>query len=187
MHGRITRMFSRKHVDPTNLPRLIDGHGSGELICVLRRCMYGDVEVVGARRHPDAVRSMAELRPRDEDEPWSEKIVRVRLVREPDDPDDPNAIAVFTDAGILAGHVHRSSGRRMAPAIDTALRNIAAKREFKGCAVDVYCTAFVSAEWIDLEDLDEDEHEPSVLDVTLLLDEVDLGCKISGPDIAVHW
>jgi hypothetical protein len=47
----------------------------------------------------------------------------------------------------------------------------------------------VSADWNDFEDLDEagDKHEPSLLEVTLLLDDVDLGCKISGRGIAVPW
>ncbi|MGP8241345.1 MAG: HIRAN domain-containing protein [Solirubrobacteraceae bacterium] len=151
--------------------------------------MYGNVEVRGTHRYPEGRKSIAGPRPRDERELWREKIVKVRLVLEPDNPDDPNAIAVLTDAGILVGHVRRSSARRMAPVIDTLLRSIAAKREFRGCTVDVSCAAWVSAEWKDLEDLNEDDdtHEPSWLGVTLLLDDVDLDCKISGREIAVHW
>jgi hypothetical protein len=151
--------------------------------------MYGDVEVLDTHRYPEGRKSIAGPRPRDENELWREKIVKVRLVLEPDNPDDPNAIAVLTDGGVMVGHVGRPSARRMAPVIDTVLRSIAAKREFRRCAVDVYCTAFVSADWNDFEDLDEagDKHEPSLLEVTLLLDDVDLGCKISGRGIAVPW
>jgi hypothetical protein len=187
--GGIMRVFRRKRVDPSTLPRAADGHGTGELICLLSRCMYGDVEVLDTHRYPEGRKSIAGPRPRDENELWREKIVKVRLVLEPDNPDDPNAIAVLTDAGILVGHVHHSSARRMAPRIDTVLRSIAAKREFKGCAIDVHCTAFASAAWNGLEDLDEDEdkHEPSLLEVTLLLDDIDLGYKISGRDLAVPW
>jgi hypothetical protein len=189
MPRRILRALDRFRVAPDTLLGPVDGAGTGELVCILRRCMYGTVEVVGARCHPEGVKAIAGARPRDEAEPWRERMVKVRLVREPTNPDDPDAIAVFADAGNLVGHVRRSSARRMAPAIDTFLRSLAAKREFRGCALDLYCTAMVSAEWVDLADVDrgEDEQEPSVLDVILLVDDGDLGFKISGRDIAVHW
>jgi hypothetical protein len=189
MPRRILRALDRFRAAPDTLLGPVDGHGTGELVCIVRRCMYGAVEVVGARCHPEGVKAIAGTRPRDEAEPWRERIVKVRLVREPTNPDDPNAIAVFSDAGNLVGHVRRSSARRMAPAIDSFLRSLAAKREFRGCALDLCCTAFVSAEWVDLASLDrgEDGQEPSVLDVTLLVDDGDLGFKISGRDIAVLW
>ena len=77
----------------------------------------------------------------------------------------------------------------MAPAIDSFLHSLAGKREFRGSALDLYCTAIVSAEWTGLANLDEgeDEQQPSVLDVTLLVDDGDLGFTISGRDIVVHW
>jgi hypothetical protein len=188
MPRRILHVLDRFRA-PEAPPRVVDGHGTGDLACIVRRCMYGAVEVVDIGSYHEGLKEIAGPRPRDDNELWREKMVKVRLVREPANPDDPNAIAVFTDAGIVIGHVRRSSARRMAPAIDTFLRSVAAKREFKGCAVDVYCTAFVSAEWIDLTNLDdsEDEHKPSWLDVTLLVDDGDLGFKISGRDIAVRW
>lgn len=185
--GRVRRIFRRERTEPSSLPRAADGHRAGELICMLSRCMYRDVEVVGVHDCPDGWRSIAGPRPRNERELWREKLVKVRLVREPDDPDDPNAIAVLTEGGVLLGHVARSSARRMAPVIDTVLREIAAKREYRGCTVDVCCTAFVSAEWNDLDDVDdaEDIHVPALLEFTLLVDDGGLSWKISGRGIAV--
>src|SRR5271169_4425078 len=107
MPRRILRPLDRFRVAPDTLPRPVDGHGTGELVCILRRCMYGAVEVVDARCHPEGVKAIAGTRPRDEAEPWRERIVKVRLVREPTNPDDPNAIAVFSDVGNLVGHVRR--------------------------------------------------------------------------------
>ena len=51
----------------------------------------------------------------------------------------------------------------MAPAIDSFLHSLAAKREFRGSALDLYCTAIVSAEWTGLANLDEGEDEQAAL------------------------
>jgi hypothetical protein len=185
--GRLRRIFRRERTTPISIPRADEGHRADELICILSRCIYGDVEVIGVHDGPGGLRSIAGPRPRDEHELWREKLVRVRLVREPDEPDDPDAISVLTEGGVLLGRVARSSARRMAPVIDAVLREIATKREYRGCTVDVCCTAFVSAEWDDLDDIDdvEDIHAPALLEVTLLVDDGGLSWKISGRGIAV--
>jgi len=145
--------------------------------------MYGDVEVVDTDRHPGGRAAIAGTRP-PHDQLWREKAIRVRLVREHEDPDDPNAIAVLGDAGEWIGQVCRESARRMAPAIDSALCAIAAKRSFKGCAVDIYCTALVVAGWDGACD-DAGADAPGVLEVTLLVDDGDLGLTVTAPAIPI--
>ena len=83
MPRRILHALDRFRVAPDTVLGPVDGHGTGELLCILRRCMYGAVEVVDARCHPEGVKAIAGTRPRNEAERWRERIVKVRLVREP--------------------------------------------------------------------------------------------------------
>jgi hypothetical protein len=180
------RIFGHHFRTPVPAHRAADGHGSGTLTCRARRCLYGDVAVVDVDKHPAARAAVAGPRPA-RDEPWREKVIRVRLVRAYDDPDDPNAIDILTDAGLPLGHVCRTSARRMAPAIDDALDAIAAKRECKECTVDIYCTALVVAEWDRFDDALAHAHSdgPAVVELTLLVDDVDLGLALAAPEIPV--
>ena len=180
------RIFGHHFRTPVPVHRAADGHGSGTLTCRARRCMHGDVAVVGVDEHPAARAAVAGPRPA-RDAPWHEKLIRVRLVRAYDDPDDPNAIDILTDAGLLLGQVRRTSARRMAPTIDDALDAIAAKRECKGCTVDIYCTALVVAEWDRFDDGSPYAHAdgPVVVELTLLVDDVDLGLALAAPEIPV--
>jgi hypothetical protein len=177
----------RHHVLAPGSPRTADGgDGYATVTLRLRRCMHGDVVVIDTHRHPDACAALAGPRP-PRDEHWREKAVRVWLVRRYDDLDDPHAIAVLTAAGRPIGRVSGVSARRMAPAIDCALAALAGKRAFKGCTVDVYCTALVVAEW---DPRDDDWPDPGIdgptcLEVTLLVDDVDLGLTLAAPDIPV--
>ncbi len=177
----------RHHVLTSGSPRTSDGgDGYATVTLRLRRCMYGDVEVTETDRHHAAHAALAGPCP-PRDEPWREKAVRVWLVRRYDDPDDPNAIAVLTAAGLPCGRVSGDSARRMAPAIDRALAELAGKRAFRGCTVDVYCTALVVAEWNPRDDgwpeLRVDG--PTRVEVILLVDDLDLGLTLAAPDIPV--
>lgn len=50
---------------------------------------------------------------------------RVRLVREPDNPHDPNAIAVYAESALLAGYVSRGYAKRLAKLMDSGADMVA--------------------------------------------------------------
>jgi hypothetical protein len=173
-------------------PSAAGGRGAGDVVCLIRRSLTRDVEVTGVDRSPAARAAFVGRRPRDPSEPWRETTMRVRLVREPDDVDDPNAIAVLTEAGLAVGYVDRTRAIRMAPVLDRFLQSLAAKREFAGCAVEVRCTAVAWAEWdpadaAQAEGTDVAQAEgtdvPAAIGMTLLVDDRDLGIKLAAPAI----
>jgi hypothetical protein len=176
----------RRHA-PQAPRRPVDGHGAADLVVMIRRCIYGEVWVVGTERYPEGRIAIAGTRPRRADDLCREKTVRVRLVREPDDRGGPDTIGVVTEDGVRVGDVCHTSARRMAPAIDQILEEIATSRECAGCTVDVRCTAFVVAEW------DGDSgvgtraggDAPTLLEVTLLVDDLDLGSRLAAPELPV--
>lgn len=180
------RVFTHSRSDATSVPRPPSGHGLGEIVVVLRRCMYGNVEVVDTEAAPFGRTAVAGRRPRSEREPWRERIVSVRLELHPDEIDN---IAVVSDSGERVGQVDPVRAVRMAPTIDRILRNVAATRACRGCAVDVRCSTFVYAEWDSPADVETGSgpHGPSLFEMTLLVDDGDLGFKISPPEIIVHW
>jgi len=150
--------------------------------------MYGDVEVRGIDDHPGGP-ALAGPRPRHGKELAREKIVSVRLRLVPGDTDAVTAIAVVTEDDIPIGDVDPARADRMAPALDGFLRRIATPRERRGCSVDVRCSAFLTAEWRAPEDLSDgdDPWVPSELEIILLIDDGDLGYKISPPKLTVGW
>jgi hypothetical protein len=155
-----------------------------DVTCLIRRCLSGDVEVTGIDRYPAAWAAIAGHRPRDPCEPWRESTLRVRLVRAPDDPDDPNTIVVETEAGRTIGYVDRRRAIRMAPSLDRFLRDLAAKREFADCVVDVRCTAVAWAEWdVRLPASPRTIDAPAAVGMTLLVDDRSLGIKLAAPEL----
>ncbi len=184
------RVFSRRTGNPHAAQRAADGHGNGELVCAFGRRMYGSVAVLGTDDHAAGRRSIAGPRPRDGCWPWRERLAVVRLVLDADSPDDPTRISVISRHGVVVGHVEHDSARRLGPVIDSILRQIATKHEFRGCSVDVHCTALVEAEWsaVETPELVGDDQTPASVTVTLLLDDGDLDWKLSGPGlIAPAW
>ena len=152
--------------------------------CLIRRHLVGDVEVAGIDRYPSAWAAIAGRRPRDPSEPWRETTMRVRLVREPDDPDDPNTIAVETEAGRTIGHIDRRRAIRIAPALDRFLVDLAAKREFADCVIDVRCTAVARAEWDGCVPAStQTADRPAAVGMTLLVDDRSLGIKLAAPEL----
>jgi len=156
------------------------GQRGGDVTCLIRRCLTGDVEVTGIDRFPAARAAIAGRRPRDPYQPWRETTMRVRLVREPDDPDDPNTIAVLIEDGVPVGHVDRTRAIRMAPALDRFLGELGAKREFGGYDIDVRCTAVAWAEW---DDAPPGSTDTVAVGMTLLVDDHDLGIKLAAPEL----
>ena len=184
------RVFGRRAVEPFAVPRAANGHGCGELVCAFGRRMYGSVAVVGTHDYAAGRRSIAGPRPHIDIPPWRERLASVRLVLEGTDHDDPTRIAVVSRHGRMVGHVEPGSARRIGSVIDGALRHIATKHEFKGCSVDVQCSALVEAEWsaLDPRAPAADDQTPIAVVVTLLLDDGDLDWKLSGPGlIASPW
>ena len=160
-------------VGSTKGPLAPQGSGSGEVLATFPPGREGnrtEVDVAGLRHHWAAACAIAGRRPRDDVERG--KTIKVRLVREPDNPHDPNAIAVVSDNAGQLGYIPREFAAELAPGIDDFLRTVAAKRETSGQAVDFYCSAEVLAAWLDLEDLDpeDDKYEPDSVDVTLWFD-----------------
>ncbi len=125
------------------------------------------VEVAGLEHHWDAVRALTGNRPRDEDEIEREKSVKLRLVREPNNQYDTNAIAVWSDKHGHVGYVPKELAAELSPGLES-LRELAAK-ELRGDALDLYCSADLYAEWNDWDpDLDDgDKNDP--VEVTLTL------------------
>ena len=110
--------------------------------------------------------------------------MRVRLVREPDDVDDPNAIAVLTETGLAVGYVDRTRAIRMAPVLDRFLQGLAAKREFAGCMVEVRCTAVAWADWDPADSAQAQGTDgAAAIGMTLLVDDRSLGIKLAAPEI----
>jgi len=156
------------------------GAGGEDQRCLIRRCLTGDVEVTGIARHPGVRAAIAGRRPRDPSMPWRETPMRVRLVREPDDPDDPNRIGVFTMHAQRVGDVDRRRAIRIAPAIDRYLRGLRARPEFAHCALEICCTAIAWAEWDPIATADA---EPAAAGMTLLIDDRDLGFTLAVPEL----
>lgn len=175
------RIF-RHRADGLSNRRAGAGRRGGDVTCLIRRCLAGDVEVTGIGRFPDAHAALAGRRPRDPDEPWRETTLRVRLVRDPDDPDDYNTIAVLTDDGQALGYVDRTRAIRMAPILDRYLRELGSKRVFAGCDIDVRCTAVAWAEWDD-DAPPGSTDAPAVVGMTLLVDDHHLEIKLAAPEL----
>lgn len=166
--------------------RPADGYGAAELALTIRRCLYREVAVVGSERYPAGCAAIAGPRPRRSDEPHRERPIRVRLVRDPEGRRDLDAIGVVTATGVMIGQVPRVSARRMAPALNRALEMIGSSRECAGCTIDVWCTAFVIAEWGPVDRAAAGAGDPpAFVGVTLLVDDGDLGIKLSAPELPV--
>ncbi len=122
-----------------------------------------EMEVVGVRHHWDAVSKVAGRRPKDDD--YRVKNVTLRLVREPDNPHDANAVAVYHPKHGHLGYIGKGIAAQLAPGIDDASKSVGKPYLFE-------VTAEMEAEWC------EDENdagktvwaldEPSI---TLTLDE----------------
>ncbi len=158
-------LFSSKPKEPAP-----EGNGEAPVTATFPR---GEdwVQVVGLSHHWDAVRALTGNRPREEDENEREKSVKVRLVREPDNQYDPDAIAVWSDKHGHVGYVPKEIAADFGSAIDH-LRVLAAK-ELRGEALDVYCVADLYAMWDDWDpdpeyrDPDVDKNEPEEVELTL--------------------
>ncbi len=161
-------LFSKKPVEPAP-----EGHGEAP---VTSTCVRGDdlqVEVVGLEHHREAVRALVGNRPREEDEIEREKSVKLRLVREPGNQYDPNAVAVWSDKHGQVGYVPKAIAAELSPVINQ-LREIAG-RELRGEALDLYCSADLYAQWEDWvpdpadRDPDADKNEPEEVELTICL------------------
>ena len=93
-------LFSRKPTAPAQ-----QGNGQGDVLLTFPRGEDVEIEVVGLEFRQDAVRALVGKRPRDRDETEREKSVKVRLVREPGNQHDPNAIAVHTTPSNTTHHL----------------------------------------------------------------------------------
>jgi hypothetical protein len=147
-------LFSRKPTAPAP-----EGNGDAPVTATFARGDDLEVEVAGITHHWDAARALAGKRPREEDEIEREKSVKVRLVREPGNQYDSNAIAVWSDKHGHVGYVPKEIAADFGPVIDE-LRVLGAK-ELDGEAMDFYCSADLYAEW-DYWDPDDDDHDPDV-------------------------
>ena len=166
-------MFSRKPTTPAQ-----QGNGQGDVLLTFPRGEDVEIEVVGLQHRKDAVRALVGKRPRDETE--REKSVKVRLVREPSNQHDPNAIAVHTDKHGHVGYIPRTNTADLGPAFDQLLVEAGKASSKSGQTVDIYCTADLYAVWPDLEDLEpeDDKDEPELVELTLMLSR-DLAVKAS--------
>lgn len=180
-------IFGHRHRAHAARPRPAHGGHTADLVLLVRRCMWGDVEVVDTEWHPAGRAAVAGPRPRRGGDLRREKTVRVRLVRAPGDRDDPAAIDVVSATGVSIGRVCAPRAARMAPAIDRLLDETARTRECAGCRVEVWCTAFVVAEWDVPTDTAgaPDDPGPASLELTLLVDDLDLGVKRAAPELPV--
>ena len=157
-------LFSKKPAEPAP-----EGHGEAPVTSTCRRGDDLEIEVVGLEHHWEAVRALAGNRPREEDEIEREKSVKLRLVREPGNQHDPNAIAVWSDKHGHVGYVPKDLAAELSPVINT-FRQLAAK-ELNGEALDFYCSADLYAAWEDWETIREmgsdDKNEPEEVTLTL--------------------
>ena len=144
----MVRLFGSKGESPMAQ----QGLGNGGFLLTFARGDDHKIPVVGLMHHADAVQKLVGNRPRGDIE--REKNVSLRLVREFDNPHDSNAIAVVSDAAGHIGYVPRHTAQELAPGIDNALRDVAKIKRAAGATVDVYASAFLYAEWSDLEDLE---------------------------------
>lgn len=77
------------------------------------------VKVVGVSFHPDYPENLHRLRALGGGEAGGE--VEGSLIREPDNPHDPNAVAVFMGGSVI-GHVPAFLAERLGPEIDAGAR-----------------------------------------------------------------
>jgi len=166
-------MFSRNPTTPAQ-----QGNRQGDVFLTFPRGEDLEIEVVGLEHRQDAVRALVGKRPRDETE--REKSVRVRLVREPSNQHDPNAIAVHTDKHGHVGYIPRTNTADLGPAFDQLLAEAGKASSKSGQTVYIYCSADLYAVWPDLEDLEsgDDKDEPESVELTLMLSR-DLAVKAS--------
>ena len=159
-------LFSRKPTAPAQ-----QGNGQGDVLLTFPRGEEVEIEVVGLEFRQDAVRALVGKRPRDRDETEREKSVKVRLVREPGNQHDPNAIAVHTDKHGHVGYVPRREAADLGPAFDQLLLQAGKAARNSTQTVDIYCTADLYAVWPDLDDLEpgDDKDEPESVELTLML------------------
>ena len=161
-------LFSKKPIEPAP-----EGNGAAPFISTFPRGEDLQVEVAGLEHHWDVVRALAGNRPREEDETEREKSVKLRLVREPDNQYDPNAVAVWSDKHGHVGYVPKEIAAELSPAINQ-LRELAAK-PLGGEALDFYCSADLYAQWDDWEpdpadrDPEADKNAPEEIELTICL------------------
>lgn len=126
--------------------------------------------MVGLRHRWDAALSLAGKRERDDT--WREKNVKVRLVREPQNPYDANAIAVASDTAGQLGYLPRTIAEELAPALDGALKQVANGPSGADATVDFYASARLEAEWDELDDLgpEDDRTAASSVDIVIRFD-----------------
>lgn len=146
-------LFSRKPKEPAP-----EGYGQAAVTATFPKGDDLQFEVAGLFHHWEEARALAGKRPRDE-EIEREKSVKLRLVREPDNPHDANAIAVWSDKHGHVGYVPKEIAGELSPVIEE-LRVLAAN-ELQGEAMDFYCSADLYAVWDDW-DPDSDDHDPEV-------------------------
>lgn len=144
------------------------GGGSGTLILTFAGGKALEIPVVGLH-HGEAI-SLAGKRPRDD--VFRQKNLKVRLVREPMNPHDANAIAVVSDSVGHLGYVPRDTAADLAPALDDTLKRVARGPSGATASVDFYASARLEADWDEVADLgpDDDLSLASSVDVTLLFD-----------------
>lgn len=163
-------LFSRKPRRPQEPAP--EGNGEAPVTATFPRGDDAEVAVGGIRHRWEVARSLAGNRPRgDDDYPEREKGIKVRLVREPDNEYDPNAIAVWSDKHGHVGYVNRKAAAEIAPIIDRM--RVVAGKSLKGEALDVYCSADLYATWDEWDpdpeyrDPDADKNEPDDVEITL--------------------
>lgn len=174
-------IFRIRHKGTPHAPSLRRA-AADEVTLVIHRDLSGDVPVTGIDERPGVRALIAGQRPRGPHPPWRETTMRVRLVRAPDDPDDPNRIAVLTESGWTVGDVDRTRAIRIAPALDRFVRDLTAKRAFARCALEVRCTAVAWAEWDPGGAADADDC-PTEVGMVLLVDDRDLAIAPAVPEI----
>ena len=171
-------LFSRKPKEPAP-----EGYGRAPVTATFPRGEDLQIEVAGIAHHWEAARALAGKRPRDDDEIEREKSVKLRLVREPGNQYDPNAVAVWSDKHGHVGYVPKGIASDLGPAIDE-LRVLAAN-ELHGEAMDFYCSADLYAVWEDWDpedhDPDADKNEPEEIELTIGL-RLPLSPKIARRD-----
>ena len=132
---------------------------------VRMRFSKGDLEfeVAGTEYRWETVRAVAGKRPQDDEE--RVRNLTLHLRREPGNEYDANAIAVVHDKHGQIGFVPRDLAKQLAPALDKAARKMRKP-------VTWLFTAEMTAEWDDIEDLDDgdDANEPVDVQFVAMLD-----------------